>query len=157
MAYRKTTVKDTSDQRPQNLKNGLNKTIAANLKALQKQCDWTNAQMAELFDMTPTNYDRIKRGDQGLSTEYLSLIYYSLGANLNRLVANDNSYSLIRSSDDKDAKEFDFENGLGDLIVDIQSTENYEERVKKILHVYEEFGKMLFRLMSPENRPDSKN
>ena len=158
MAYRKTTVKDTSDQRPESLQDGkLNPVVGANLTTLQNQCDWTNAQMAELLDMSVTNYDRIKKGEQGLNAEKLSRLYYSLGVNLNRLVGNDNSYALIRSSDDADIKEFDFEDGLGNLIIDIQSTENYEERVNKILHVYDEFGKLLFRLMSPKNRPDSSN
>ena len=155
MAYRKTTVKNTKDQRPQALQDGkLNQVVGKNLKDLQDQCDWTNAQMAELLGMTVTNYDRIKKGEHGLNAEKLSLLYYSLGVHLNRLVCNDNSYELIRKATDEDVKEFDFANGLGNLIIDIQSTENYEERVHKILNVYDEFGKMLFRLMKPENRPD---
>ena len=156
MAYRKTTVKNTKDQRPQALQDGkLNQVVGKNLKDLQDQCDWTNAQMAELLGMTVTNYDRIKKGEHGLNAEKLSLLYYSLGVNLNKLVGNDNSYDMIRRPDDGDIKAFDFEDGLGNLIIDIQNTENYEERVNKILHVYDEFGKLLFRLMSPKNRPDS--
>ncbi|MBQ9306066.1 helix-turn-helix domain-containing protein [Butyrivibrio sp.] len=154
MAYRKTTVKNTKDQRPQALQDGkLNQVVGNNLRKLQDECDWTNAQMAELLGMTVTNYDRIKKGEHGLNAEKLSILYYSLGVNLNRLVCNDNSYGLIRKPDDADVTEFDFSNGLGNLIIDIQSTENYEERVSKILHVYDEFGKMLFGLMKPENRP----
>ena len=156
MAYRKTTVKNTKDQRPQALQDGkLNQVVGKNLKDLQDQCDWTNAQMAELLGMTVTNYDRIKKGDHGLNAEKLSLLYYSLGVNLNRFVGNDNSYDMIRQPNDEDIKAFNFEDGLGNLIIDIQNTENYEERVNKILHVYDEFGKLLFRLMSPKNRPDS--
>ena len=156
MAYRKTTVKNTKDQRPQALQDGkLNQVVGKNLKDLQDQCDWTNAQMAELLGMTVTNYDRIKKGEHGLNAEKLSLLYYSLGVNLNRFVGNDNSYDMIRQPNDEDIKAFNFEDGLGNLIIDIQNTENYEERVNKILHVYDEFGKLLFRLMSPKNRPDS--
>jgi len=156
MAYRKTTVKNTTDQRPVNLQDGkINQVVGSNLTTLQNQCDWTNAQMAELLGMTATNYDRIKKGEQGLNADKLSRLYYSLGVNLNRLVGNDNSYEMIRRPDDEDIRAFDFENGLGNLIIDIQNTENYEERVHKILHVYDEFGKLLFRLMSPKNRPDS--
>lgn len=153
MAYRKTTAKDTSDKRPPNLQGGkLNEVVGANLDKLQKECDWTDSQMSNLLGMTPTNYGRIKRGEHGLNAEKLSLLYYSLGANLNRLVGNDNAYALIRKPEDSDATEFDFENGLGNLIIDIQNTEDYTERVNKILHVYNEFGKMLFKLMIPENR-----
>ena len=156
MAYRKTTVKNTMDQRPLNLQEGkINQVVGSNLRTLQTQCDWTNAQMAELLDISTSNYDRIKKGEQGLNADKLSLLYYSLGVNLNRLVGNDNAYALMRSPEDADIKDFDFEDGLGNLIIDIQNTENYEERVNKILHVYDEFGKLLFRLMSPKNRPDS--
>ena len=80
--------------------------------------------------------------------EKLTLLYYCLGADLNRLVGNDNSYKITREAQ----ASFNFEQGIRDIVIDIENTESYRERVGKIIYMYNEYGKMLAELMGPESR-----
>lgn len=45
--------------------------------------------MAALFDISVSHYERIKAGENSLSADKLQILYYSLGADLNRLVGDD--------------------------------------------------------------------
>lgn len=149
MAYRKTTYKDTSDKRPMNMRQGnLNYIIGTNIDYLQQELGWSNDQMAAVLKMKPASYDRIKAGTRGIKVEKLTLLYYSLGADLNRLVGNDNSYKITREAQ----ASFNFEQGIRDIVIDIENTESYRERVGKIIYMYNEYGKMLAELMGPESR-----
>ena len=49
-------------------------------------------------------------------------------------------------------ESFNFEKGVRDIVMDIENTESYRERVGKILYMYNEYGKMLSELMGPESR-----
>ncbi len=149
MAYKKKSYKDTSDKRPLNMRQGnLNRIIGTNIDFLQQELGWTNDQMAEMLQMEPASYDRIKAGSRGIKVEKLTLLYYCLGADLNRLVGNDNTYKVVR---DKKVG-FNFEQSIRDIVIDIENTESYRERVGKILYMYNEYGKMLGDLMGPESR-----
>ena len=167
MAYRKTTYKDTSDKRPMNMRQGnLNYIIGTNIDYLQQELGWSNDQMAAVLKMKPASYDRIKAGTRGIKVEKLTLLYYCLGADLNRLVGNDNSYKITREAQ----ASFNFEQGIRDIVIlflsdiptskeyislhfrDIENTESYRERVGKIIYMYNEYGKMLAELMGPESR-----
>ena len=149
MAYKKRTYKDTSDKRPINMRQGnINYIIGTNIDFLQQKLGWTNDQMAAALQMEPASYDRVKAGTRGIKVEKLTLLYYCLGADLNRLVGNDNKYDIVR----EDREEFNFEKGVRDIVMDIENTESYRERVGKILYMYNEYGKMLSELMGPESR-----
>ncbi len=149
MAYKKTTYKDTSDKRPVNMQQGnLNYIIGTNIDFLQQELGWSNDQMAKVLKMKPASYDRVKAGTRGIKVEKLTLLYYCLGADLNRLVGNDNTYDIVRG----ERESFNFEKGVRDIVMDIENTESYRERVGKILYMYNEYGKMLSELMGPESR-----
>ena len=150
MAYKKSKHRDTSDRRPESLQGKkFNKVAGTNLKTLQEKVEWTNVQMATLLGVGTSSYDRMVSGEIAISPEKLSVLYYNLNADLNRLIGNDNSYDVLRHEDDK---EFDFATAISDIIMDIQNTETYDGRADKILYMYSEFGKMIAYLMRPEGR-----
>jgi len=150
MAYKKSKHRDTRDKRPDSLKGKkFNKVAGTNLKTLQDRVDWTNVQMAALLGVGTSSYDRMVSGEIAISPEKLSILYYNLNADLHRLIGNDNNYDVLRHSEDN---EFDFSTAISDIIMDIQNTDSYDERAKKILYMYSEFGKMIAYLMRPEGR-----
>jgi len=150
MAYKKSKHRDTRDKRPDSLKGKkFNKVAGTNLKTLQDKVDWTNVQMAALLGVGTSSYDRMVSGEIAISPEKLSILYYNLNADLHRLIGNDNNYDVLRHSEDN---EFDFSTAISDIIMDIQNTDSYDERAKKILYMYSEFGKMIAYLMRPEGR-----
>ncbi len=150
MPYKKSKPRDTEDHRPENLKGeNFNMIMGTNLRRLQDEVGWTNRQMCDLLGISTSTYDRLLSGENAISIDKLSIMYFNLKANLHRLVGNDTNCPILCDSNDEG---YDFYKGVSDLIMDIENTDAYDERAEKIMYLYSECGKMITYLMRPERR-----
>lgn len=148
MAYRKRVRKDTADKRPEKMQDGkVNEMIGASLASIQDQLNISNDTMAEILNCSGTYYDKVLSGEKGLTTDKLSRLYYSLSLEMNHLIGNDSNYPPIRK-EGSSANEMGFEELLGALIKNIENTDGHNHRLKKIMKVYNDFGKMIAMLMN---------
>lgn len=142
MANKKRNKVEIIDKRPDVLKGRELEVVARNLAIVQEQAGYTNEQMAALFDISVSHYERIKAGKNSLSADKLQILYYSLGADLNRLIGDDTKHSFFRE-DSEEAIEVDYRVAIRDLMVDISHSSNNGSRKQKIMDAYAAFGEML--------------
>ena len=152
MPYKKRVRKDTTDKRPEKMQDGqINELIGTSLSEIQDILNLSNDTMSEILGCSGTYYDKVLSGEKGLTTDKLSRLYYNLGLDMNYLIGNDNNYSPLRAQEIGDVTAMEFEALLNALIKDIENTDGHDERVEKILRVYNRFGVMLRILMAPNN------
>jgi len=153
MANKKRNKVEIVDKRPDVLKGRELEVVARNLATLQEQVGYTNEQMAELLDISISHYERIKAGKNSLTADKLQILYYSLGADLNRLIGDDTKHGYFRE-DSEEAVEVDYRVAIRDLMVDISHTNGNGSRKQKIMDAYAAFGEMLATVID-SSRPNT--
>lgn len=149
MPYKKRVRKDTTDKRPEKMQDGkLNEMIGASLTSIQDALNISNDTMAEILGCSGTYYDKVLAGEKGLTTDKLSRLYYSLNIDMNFLIGNDSNYQPIREKQTNNVNEMGYEVLLSALIQDISNTDGHEQRMKKIMKVYNDFGKLIAMLLN---------
>ena len=82
MAKQKREPVELPDLRPDAVIGNEQYVVARNLGLLQKQLGYTNEEMADIFGVTRSYYERLKSGKNALNLEKLMILYYTLHAGL---------------------------------------------------------------------------
>lgn len=133
------------DLRPEAVVGNEQYVVARNLGLLQKHLGYTNEEMAKIFGVSRSYYERLKSGKNALNLEKLMILYYTLHVDLNRLVGDDTAYDFIRQEGDEPV-DIDYRLAIRDLMVDIVHTNGSAERKKKVMEAYYAYGEMLATL-----------
>lgn len=93
-------------------KRALNHAVGRRLKAIRKNNELTQGQMAEILDMSANYYGLVERGKYSLSLKHLFILLNELGVDLTYLVTGKELRSVLVSELVKDCppeKFFDLE------------------------------------------------
>lgn len=118
-----------------------------NLAIIQEAIGYTNDQMAEMFGVALSQYERIKSGRNLLTWDKLMILYYNLDVNLNRLVADDLFYDFFRKIEEMDRAEVDYVTMVSDLMISIERAKNNVVRKEMVEYAYDVFGVMLLKMI----------
>lgn len=146
MAYKKRKVVDIADKRPEYMAGHEGEIQAKNLAIIQNAIGYTNDQMADLFGVALSQYERIKSGRNLLTWDKLMILYYNLDVNLNRLVADDLFYDFFRKIEEMDRAEVDYVTMVSDLMISIERAKNNTIRKEMVEYAYAAFGDMLSKM-----------
>lgn len=146
MAYKKRKPVDIVDKRPEYMVGNEGEIQSKNLAVIQEAIGYTNDQMAEMFGVALSQYERIKSGRNLLTWDKLMILYYNLDVNLNRLVADDLFYDFFRKIEEMDRAEVDFVTMVSDLMIRIERAKNNAVRKEMVEYAYDAFGVMLLKM-----------
>lgn len=140
------------DKRPVSIIGHEKEIVHENLELIQEVTGMSNSEMAQILGVDKKYYEKIKKNGGPLDYDRLHRLYHNLGIDLNRLIINDPSYDIVRNTKDFPQKEkVDYKVLLNNLIIEIASNENYDERVEMVLHTYLKFGEYLKKILTSKN------
>ena len=140
------------DKRPAGIIGHEKEIVHENLELIQEVTGASNSEMASILGVDKKYYEKIKKNGGPLDYERLNRLYHNLDIDLNRLMTYDPEYDIIRNAKNFPQREkMDYKVLLNNLIIEIASNENYNERVDMVLHTYLKFGDYLKKILISKN------
>ena len=111
-----------------------NKAIGQRVKLLQQSCGYSDEDMEALLHTSHSNYKKILRGDQLLTSDQAITLSDGLDAELNRILGGLDDLPIVRKKDLKESGINRYQYHLGELILDIEMLEP-QDRSEHVVEV----------------------